>query len=544
MSANNSKPKAAAVAPVIVLHEEPSDIARYFFRLAPAALVSIFFHGILICLFFAYAWVSSAADRLMTEKTGMVETKPIEETITAEEPVDEKKALSNSVDEDPAPPDTPMENITFNNERIADISVPGTVNLAQPVGIDGGSKDAMPVSLPAPGGFGSVGQGGAEAGDFKVGNSNAIGEVGGYDPKGLSLPPGSFFGRSGATKKNALMNGGGTDASEAAVARGLKWLAAHQEPDGKWMFNSQRLADRDRGSESNDIAATALGLLPLLASGKTHKPSKDNPYDKNIDKGLRFLMRSQDPKTGYFGGSMYAHGLATIAICEAYGLSQDPMLRRPAQSAINLLVNAQHEGGGWRYQPRPNPGDLSVSGWQIMALKSGQMAGLDVPAVTIRKVKKFLDGNCNEADEGYGYVGPGNSPRMTAVGLLCRQYMENWGPSHPRMIKSVNRFIKTHPPTKKDAYYYYYATQVMHHFGGEAWKTWNEQMREILISSQDKNENSPNYGSWAGNGDPYKNVGGRLLITSLNLLTLEVYYRYLPLYYRDAGYKAVEGASK
>jgi hypothetical protein len=302
------------------------------------------------------------------------------------------------------------------------------------------------------------------------------------------------------------------------------------------------LPDKDRGAETNDIAATALGLLPLLAAGKTHKPGKDNGYDKVVDKGLKFLLRSQD-KNGYFGISMYAHGLATIAICEAYSLSQDPVLRRPAQSAVNLIINTQHETGGWRYGPSKQPGDMSISGWQIMAIKSAQMAGLDVPSVTVVRAKAFLN-SCANQDEGYGYVaGSTSSPRMTAVALLCRQYMENWGPAHPRLIKSINAHLKTNPPSRQDVYYYYYATQVMHHFGGEAWRDWNEKMRESLIQKQDIT-NGPNQGSWSAAGDPFGRPGGRLMMTSLNLLTLEVYYRYLPLYQRDAGYKMSDAVKK
>jgi hypothetical protein len=244
---------------------------------------------------------------------------------------------------------------------------------------------------------------------------------------------------------------------------------------------------------------------------------------------------------------MYAHGLATIAMCEAYGLSQDPVLRRPAQAAINLLVNSQHEGGGWRYSPSKTPGDLSVSGWQIMALKSGMMSGLDVPTITVARAKKYVQSTCHEPSEGYCYVG-NNGPtyRMTVVGLLCRQYLENWGPSHPRMIKAIQGYIKAHPPTTPDVYYYYYATQVMHHFGGEEWRNWNEKMRDQLVKKQDGNQSSAHFGSWSPQGDQWGRAGGRLMMTSLNLLTLEVYYRYLPLYYRDAGYKmdaAVQKAS-
>src|SRR6516162_2177465 len=163
------------------------------------------------------------------------------------------------------------------------------------------------------------------------------------------------------------------------------------------------------------------------------------------------------------------------------------------------------------------------------------MAGLVVPEITVKRSKTFLN-NCCKSDDGYGYTAAsGSSARMTAVGLLCRQYMENWGPSNPQMIKAIKTFIKTNPPDRQDVYYYYYATQVMHHFGGEPWRDWNEKMREYLIKNQDTTKGS-NEGSWSPEGDPWAGSGGRLMITSLNLLTLEVYYRYLPLYYRDAGY--------
>src|ERR1043166_5829237 len=129
---------------------------------------------------------------------------------------------------------------------------------------------------------------------------------------------------------------------------------------------------------------------------------------------------------------------------------------------------------------------MSISGWQIMALKSAQMSNLVVPSVAVERSKMFLRNCCQDNDQGYGYTaGSGSSYRMTAVGLLCRQYMENWGPSNPNMIKAIKNHIKTHSPDIKDVYYYYYATQVMHHFGGDDWRDWNEKMRENLIKSQD-----------------------------------------------------------
>lgn len=535
MSVNNHKPKAA---PVIVLQEQPSSFGRYLLLMIPSVIGSVVVHLVLIGIFFLIMLPAAFADRKEE-----VEVKEVQ-NVTADQP-EEQKASFSTVDVDPAATEFDTD-INYMVERIGEVSVPGSVNPNEAAGIHDGDKTAAPVNLPAPGGFGSKGQGGAMEALTGPGNSMAVGEMGGYGPRGMPLQ-GTFYGRSGQTREYALREGGGTTASEAAVTRGLKWLVRQQMTDGRWMLNSPNLPDKDRSAESNDIAATALGLLPFLAAGKTHKPAKGNEYDKVVDKALKYLIRSQDSKTGYFGVSMYAHGLASIAMCEAYGLSQDPVLRRPAQNAINLLVNTQHENGGWRYGPRKTEdGDLSVAGWQIMALKSGQMAGLDVPTIAISRTKNFLDNVvCNKNDEGYKYVvNSGSTPRMTAVGLLCRQYMENWGPSHPRMIKAINNHIKTNPPNRQDVYYYYYATQVMHHFGGEAWRDWNEKMREFLIEKQDKNEKSAMFGSWSPQGDQWGRHGGRLMITSLNLLTLEVYYRYLPLYYRDAGYKMDDAVKK
>jgi hypothetical protein len=512
--------------PVVTLREEPSRMGRIIVLLVPSLFGSIVFHVVLFAIFFLVMLPTANADKdaVPKEDAGRLEA---DESRTDKIPF-------MSVDEDPAALKS-GDDIQNDSSRIEKFTVPGANMPEANIGMVDGPKDKPPVNLPLPFGLGrDNGQGGDLETPF-AGNIRAAGKAGGV-PHGVPLS-GSFYGRGGATREEVLAAGQGTTASEAAVTRGLKWLARQQMPDGRWMLNSPNLPPSERGSEANDIAATALGLLPLLATGNTHKPAKDNLYDKVIDKGLKFLIRNQDQQTGYFGGTMYSHGLATIALCEAYGLSQDPILRRPAQKAINLLINTQHEAGGWRYGPAKSAGDLSITGWQLMAIKSAQMASLDVPPIVTTRGKSFLNA-CANADEGYGYVaGSPSTPRMTAVGLLCRQYMENWGPSHPRMIKAINAHLKNNPPNRPDVYYYYYATQVMHHFGGDAWREWNEKMREYLIQTQDKNDQSANFGSWSAAGDPWGRHGGRLMMTSLNLLTLEVYYRYLPLYYRDAGYK-------
>jgi len=239
-------------------------------------------------------------------------------------------------------------------------------------------------------------------------------------------------------------------------------------------------------------------------------------------------------KDGQLGG-MYEHGLATIALCEAYGMTSDPGLRISAQRALNYIVKAQHDAGGWRYGPNM-PGDTSVVGWQVMALKSGQMGGLSVPKPTLDGAGRFLDSVMDRNNDGYGYTGTGSSPTLTAVGLLCREYL-GWSPKKVELIHGVD-FMKKTAPNTSNMYYSYYATQVMHHMGGDSWNNWNPKMREALIKGQDQGrapKKPHQMGSWGPEGDTFGAQGGRVMQTSLSLLTLEVYYRHLPLYRRDMG---------
>lgn len=512
--------------PTVVLRNRPIEESP--FRLIPAALASLILNGGLICVALLFG---------PSPTTSPAEQNKVEEGIIQADPIEPKGPDLVTSDIDPAAlePDT---DINYKVERKAEVSIPGMVNPIDAVGILDGDKTRPPTNLPLPSGMTGRGQGGAlEA--MTPGSSSAVGMVGG-NPRALPLA-GTFYGRSGATREQALRDGGGTKESEAAVVLGLEWLKKIQSSDGRWALDGNF---PDKGTK-DDVAGTAFGLLPFLGAGKTHKVAEQNPYDKTVEKGLLYLIRKQDKRTGKLGKDMYSHGLATIALCEAYGLTQDPVLRRPAQSAIYFIVQAQHAEGGWRYSPG-QAGDTSVAGWQVMALKSAQMAGLDVPDLAMRKAQNFINSVCDEGDEGYGYTGKGSTPTMTAVGLLCRQYLQSWGSQNLRLIKGIDNHIKPYPPGRpvppgnnRNMYYYYYATQVMHHFGGQAWHQWNEKMREDLIRRQDKSKG--NEGSWSPAGDAYGGAGGRLMNTSLSLLTLEVYYRHLPLYYRDPGEKRLAG---
>ena len=225
-------------------------------------------------------------------------------------------------------------------------------------------------------------------------------------------------------------------------------------------------------------------------------------------------------------------------------MTSDPLLKASAQRAINYIRAAQSDSGGWRYEPRMG-GDTSVVGWQVMALKSGQMAGLEVDDAknpTLAKSTKWLN-SCKSADGGYGYTDPSATPTMTAVGLLCRLYLGT-GTKNSEVQKGIVTYLRpSAPPTGTNSmYFYYYATQVMHHVGGDHWDSWNPKMQAMLLAKQDKGDTKTRphlKGSWAPAGDVHAGAGGRIMITSLSILSLEVYYRHLPLYRRDMGNKAM-----
>ncbi len=444
--------------------------------------------------------------------------------------------------------------LAYNVERIAEVSVPGQVDPSAPVGIINAPESA-PVNVPPPPGTGG-GTGAALLDPNISGVGSAAGTLGGM---GGIYNLGGFGGRSGATRERLLREGGGNARSEKAVADGLKFLALHQAAGGYWSLHEfhkhARTAPLPGGkvvgdncqpmtTRRNDTAGAAFGLLPFLAAGITHKPSKTPKqvdYTKAVGKAIDYLINKQSKSggdKGFYGGDMYSHGLATIAMCEAYGLTSDARLKASAQLAVNYIVAAQDPtGGGWRYAPR-SPGDVSVTGWQLMALRSGQMAGLTVPRQSLKKCEAFLNSCEVSSKGGYGYMpGTPETITMTAVAALCRQYL-GVNPRNPSLLGSVKK-LKTTPPGSGNIYYEYYATQVMHHMGGESWQFWNlgpdgtgkGGIRDTLVARQDdgKGGRPGQAGSFAG----HDHVGGRLGATSLCLLSLEVYYRHLPLYRRE-----------
>jgi hypothetical protein len=336
-----------------------------------------------------------------------------------------------------------------------------------------------------------------------------------------------FAARDPRMRAELVRKEGGTTLTEAAVARGLRWLALAQESDGRWRLH-------EHGGMLCDSAGTSLALLPFLGAGQTHLAGR---YQDTVSQGLRWLVANQradgDLRAGANNNAgMYAHGQGAIVLCEAYAMTGDEALREPAQKAIDFIVAAQHIGGGWRYQPGM-PGDTSVVGWQLMALQSARAGNLRVPMETLENASHFLDTVQSRGGALYSYLPEAAhrpTPSMTAEALLCRIYL-GWNKSDEPLGVGVRELLSQHMPTRDypAIYYWYYGTQTLHHYGGPEWEKWNGAMRDILVGMQETRGRDA--GSWPPVGE-HADVGGRIYMTSLAVCTLEVYYRHLPIFRR------------
>jgi hypothetical protein len=234
-------------------------------------------------------------------------------------------------------------------------------------------------------------------------------------------------------------------------------------------------------------------------------------------------------------------------------MTQDPALREPARKAIEFICNTQHATrGGWRYSLGPDgrstESDTSVTGWQLMALKSAQMAGLEVPPEVLERIDNWLGAAAARGAEGQYVYNPhaadtteqrhGREPSlaMTAEAMLMRVYLGS-PRDDPQLVAGADHLIRNLPelgsPRRplRNCYYWYYAAQAMRQMGGDHWEIWNERMKGLLRSTQV--ERGPLAGSWhplLPVEDRWGAAGGRLYVTTLHVLMLEVYYRHLPLF--------------
>jgi squalene cyclase len=311
--------------------------------------------------------------------------------------------------------------------------------------------------------------------------------------------------------------------ARAAIERGLANLASRQREDGSWPGNY--------GNTTGIVASCALAFM-----GAGHCPGQGK-YGANAARCIRFLIRKAQPdgllyRRGMHGQPMYHHGLATLALAEAWGMTQDDKIRETTKRAVERIIASQNWRGGWRYHPRPSDDDLSVTVMQLMALRAAKDAGIFVPKdvidAGIRYVKSCHNPVESGKDGGFAYT-PGNQSGFarSGAGVLSLQVA---GDYRAKEVKQGVEYLLRHQPVGpaevREWYFYghYYAAQGIYQaqsigvWGKQAWRKWYPAVTKELVERQQKD------GSWRGNHGQYH--------TAMALLVLEIPYRYLPIYQR------------
>jgi hypothetical protein len=317
------------------------------------------------------------------------------------------------------------------------------------------------------------------------------------------------------------------------VEAALRWLARHQDPDGHWDTRKWE------ASQQYDVGVTGLALLAFLGAGHTEKAGK---FRDNVRRAVGWLVGRQNAEgaIGRVGSHKfgYEHSICGLALAEAYGMGQVPATREAAQKAVDWTIEKhQVPYSAWRYNAK-DPPDTSVTGWFIMQLKSAKVAGLKVDHIAFQGATKWLDDVTDQQGRSSYMKGRGGTQNMTAVALVGRQFM-GVPNNDPLMQKAADYCLDRELPTWRSSaygtfYYWYYGTLAMFQMGGDRWKKWNEELKPVLVTNQRKGgplDGSVNDvdGSWDLLGS-LDQRSGRAYTTAMGALSLEVYYRYLPMY--------------
>ena len=494
------------------------------------------------------AWFAVfGAPKLLEQDTPPTRVTPIEapppkiEKPKPERTIEAKVELDSPTESDVVSPTSNLDVPVENTEREAE------TDAQQPKGREEAQADS---EMGGSGAFAAIGAGGGGAGMF--GN------------------------RSGGGRKRAVGKGGGSKGSEGAVEASLRWFKRHQSANGSWESDKyyQNCTEgakcepggdsKSHGSDCN-VAMTGYAVLCFLGAGYDHKTP--NKYKTTVKKGIDWLLSVQKGD-GYLGSRNYEHPIAVMSLAEAYAMTADPELRGPAQKGIDQVLAHQNQskpaangdkedknsgygnGMGWDYTAPNGRNDASVTGWNIMALKSALAGGLNI-GKGMEGAKRWLEGHWKASNEKaqadtkiwkdataydktqfyYTWNHEKNAlegePGRESIGLVCSIFLGHLNGdimaetlANTVMEKQLPKAMPT------NTYYMYYNTMAIVQMGGDRWTKWNGVVRDLLVNSQKKTTDCLD-GSWDWTaGDFIGGEVGRVLTTAYNTLSLEVYYRY------------------
>jgi len=345
--------------------------------------------------------------------------------------------------------------------------------------------------------------------------------------------PGAMGGRGRGGRGKAMKDNKGTDAAEAAVMKALKWLQKNQNSDGSW-------GDATPDGKNHYPSMTGLAMLCFLGHGETTESAQ---FGVTVKKGLDWMIENgiknggrMNMKDSFDKYGPYEHGIATYALAEYYAMTKDPQALPLLKQAVDHITQNQSPAGGWAYRYDKADNDLSITGWQVQALKAASLGDLKMPNIhsSLDKAVDWIE-KMKGPNSGYKYT-PSQDERysLTGLGILCRLF---WNGKQGEVRKGMDWLLEVaaksepvqygHP--KANLYTWYYHTQACLMFGGKAWETWNGWFQNEMVKSQSADGSWPkmNAGSIGGlqEGDSKNSAVYR---TTLSTLMLEVFYRYMP----------------
>ncbi len=306
-----------------------------------------------------------------------------------------------------------------------------------------------------------------------------------------------------------------------AVNNGLRFIAAQQQDDGRFCTGG-----------SKNTHETSIALMAFMLQG--HIPGQGK-YGEAMENGLSYLIAKGEEQDGFLGSgannaSMYEHGLGVLALSEAWGHSKNPKIRKVLRNAVDITLRAQNDQGGWRYQPKPNDADLSMTAMHLVALNSAREAGIAVPQSTIDRAAEYVVSCQDEETGGFAYTGVGRKTASFPVSAGGTLALMLSGKRDDLTVRRGMAYLKDHDDIKFSPeesergfpffyYAHYYAIQVMYQSGEEDFKDWYPKILKTLLETQEDD------GSWSsGHGGVYG--------TGMAILISGVPYRYLPIYQR------------
>jgi hypothetical protein len=315
-------------------------------------------------------------------------------------------------------------------------------------------------------------------------------------------------------------------AMDEAIDKALVFLSRTQESDGSW-----------KAGGSKNAAVTGLAVMSFLSAG--HVPGEGR-YGETVEKGIRAVLRMQMANgviASQQGHVMYHHGICTLALAEVVGMTDGDLakdIKKKLEKAVNVILKAQrirgNHRGGWRYTVDPyGDSDISVTGWQLMALRAAKNVGCDVPPDNIDEAVEYIKRCHNPRSGGFGYMAGGGRATAACTGTsilgleLCGKDKH-----HTREALKGGSYLLNRPPRWGEVHFYYsvyYGSQAMFQLGGNYWKSYREKLHQALLRNQSSN------GSWQG-GDGSDSGYGPNYCSAMAILALTVEYRYLPIYQR------------